>query len=108
MDVHIPEFHDPYDPAANYTDTGPFCSVVNFIYQTNDVDGTHKVCDGRVAGNSSGPDPGPAVLVNEDFLFWPLPDGEYYLKVDALMPDKEDGVKGERIFCLEITQYLDY
>lgn len=107
-EIHIPEWHHPDAPASNYTDTGAFCSWMNYIYQFDDVRGMHKVCDGAAGGNNSGPDTGAAVLVNEDFLFWPLPDGEYYVKLDAMMPDQEDGSPGRRIFCLEGTANLGY
>jgi hypothetical protein len=81
---------------------------MNVIYQSDDARGNYTTCDGRAPGVETGPDPGPGVLSSEDFLFWPLPEGEWYLKIDATMPDKENGSKGDRIFCLEITQYLDY
>jgi hypothetical protein len=51
---------------------------------------------------------GPAVLVGEDILFWPLPEGEYYAKLDMKMPQTEDGTEGERIFCFEGVVDLDY
>ena len=108
VEVHIPEWHYPDSPARNYTDTATFCSSCNYIYQTDDDRGLHKVCDGAVGGNGNGPDTGSAVLVYEDFLFWPLPDGEYYVKLDAMMPDQEDGALGSRIFCLEGTANLNY
>jgi len=66
------------------------------------------VCDGRVDGNYSAPEAGPAVLVSEDILFWPLPEGEYYTKLDMRMPEKQDGSEGERILCFEGVVDLDY
>lgn len=104
----MPEFHDPYEPAHNFTDTAPFCGWPNFIYQSDEERGLHRVCDGRVNGNDSAPEAGPAVWVSEDFLFWPLPDGKWYAKLDILMPKHENGSRGERIFCVEGEAYLDY
>jgi hypothetical protein len=108
MFISIPEWHDPCDPPFNGTDTVPFCSMQNYINQTDEARGIHRVCDGRQGGNYSGPDPGPAVLVSEDFLFWPLPEGVYLVKVDALMPNETDGRPGKRIFCIEAAVDLDY
>jgi hypothetical protein len=51
---------------------------------------------------------GQAVLVSEHILFWPLPEGEYYAKLDMKMPEKGDGSEGERIFCFEGVVDLDY
>ncbi|KAE9367248.1 hypothetical protein N431DRAFT_385474 [Stipitochalara longipes BDJ] len=107
-EIHIPEWHDPYSPASNHTDTEPFCAWPNFVYQSDENRGLHKVCDSPVGANDSAPEAGPAVLVSEDILFWPLPEGEYRLKLDVLMPENEDGGGGERIFCFEGSAYLDY
>jgi hypothetical protein len=41
-------------------------------------------------------------------LFWPLPEGLYYARLDMKMPQTEDGVDGERIFCFEGVVDLDY
>jgi hypothetical protein len=47
-------------------------------------------------------------LVSEDILFWPLPEGEYGVRLDMLMPENEDGGRGQRIFCFEGSVDLDY
>lgn len=54
-----------------------------------------------MSGNSSAPEAGPAVWVSEDFLFWPLPEGDWFARLDMLMPKHENGSQGERIFCVE-------
>lgn len=78
------------------------------MYQSDEDRGVHKVCDGAVGGNNSVPEAGPAVLVGEDILFWPLPEGVYRVRLDMFMPENEGGSKGKRIFCFEASVYLDY
>jgi len=80
------------------------------VWQSDEERGLHKVCDGGGGGNSSAPEAGPAVLVDEDMLFWPLPEGEYGVRLDMLMPGDEDGGggEGERIFCFEGRVDLSY
>jgi hypothetical protein len=107
-DIHIPEWQYPYEPAQNYTGSSPFCGWPNFIYQSDEERGFHTVCDGRVNGNDSAPEAGPAVWVSEDFLFLPLPEGKWFLRLDMLMPKHENGTGGERIFCVEGEAYLNY
>lgn len=50
--------------------------------------------------------------MSEDILFWPLPEGEYGVKLDMLMPVDGDGDNeaggGKRIFCFEGVVDLDY
>ncbi|KUJ08861.1 uncharacterized protein LY89DRAFT_690832 [Mollisia scopiformis] len=106
--VYIPEWHNPESPASNYTETSPFCTWPNFVYQTDEARGLHKVCDGAVGANFSAPEAGSAILVSEDILFWPLPEGEYGLKLDMLMLKDEEGEGGERIFCFEGKVDLSY
>jgi hypothetical protein len=47
-------------------------------------------------------------LVSEDILFWPLPEGEYKVRLDMLMPENEDVGGREKIFCFEGRVDLDY
>jgi len=54
--IHIPEWHDPYSPPSNYTGTGPFCTWPNYVLQSDEERGGHRVCDGRVGGNYSAPE----------------------------------------------------
>ncbi|PMD29413.1 hypothetical protein L207DRAFT_238351 [Hyaloscypha variabilis F] len=107
-EIHIPEWQDPYSPAANYTGTEPFCGWPNYVYQSDEERGLHKVCDGAVGRNDSAPEAGPAILVAEDILFWPLPEGKYWFKLDMLMPENDAGGRGGRIFCLEGSVDLYY
>jgi len=78
------------------------------VYQYDEARGLHKVCDGADGGNMSAPEAGPAVLFAEDILFWPLPEGEYWIKLDMVMPEIEDGSEGDRIFCFQGAADLDY
>jgi len=70
----------------------------------------HKVCWGASVpgGNDSAPEAGPAIMVSEDMLFWPLPEGKYGLRLDVMMPKNEDGSDGKRIACFEGWAMLHY
>jgi hypothetical protein len=98
----------------NFTDTNPFCAYPRYIYQSDEERGLHTVCGGPgglhppIQANDSAPEVGPAVLFSEDFLFWPLPEGEWWLRMDMVMPESEDAEKGQRIFCFEGFVDLDY
>lgn len=77
------------------------------MYQYDEARGLRSVCE-EVDGSITEPEQGPAVLVVPigHMFFHFFPGGEWYVKVDALMPDQASGAPGQRIFCVEGTKVL--
>ncbi|RFU27565.1 hypothetical protein B7463_g8781, partial [Scytalidium lignicola] len=105
--VAVPATHDPDMPAQNYTVVEEFCRMTGPITQPASADdvlydtpkmynNTIQTCTGERPVRAVLPRPA-RIEYNSD-VFWAFPEGLWFAKLDAKMPEGDD----RRIFCLEV------
>jgi hypothetical protein len=111
MFIAVPATLNPPVPAQNYTYVEEFCAVTRPITQpasANDMLNDAKIYDNMIQACNRDETPIRAVLPREARIeqtidvFWVYPEGMWFIKLDARMPEGDE----RRIFCLNIEVEL--